>query len=203
MCVCVCGCLCSRRGSGRQIESSLLERGTMRPQPLSYLLFWSFLFFFSLLCLFSLLLFSFPFKIDSQFFRHFLCIFFDFWVKNLLALPILSFQFYFLFHLSFILFHLFSLFYSHLSVFFFSSVCIFFDNVSPAETPSAFSLSIHLTLSLIISLHMHVQTVDAGTLCSRHADMQMPQASFIFPPTAFFLALELSDVVINLFIKHH
>lgn len=61
MCACLRACLavCDLGGgSGRQIESSLLERGTMRPQPRSYLLFSSFFPFSCFLSIFSSLLFT-------------------------------------------------------------------------------------------------------------------------------------------------
>lgn len=61
----VCGCALAG-GSGRQIESSLLERGTMRPQPLSYLLFFPFRSFpLSSSSPSSYLLFPRPFRTDS------------------------------------------------------------------------------------------------------------------------------------------
>lgn len=142
MCVCVAVCALGG-GSGRQIESSLLERGTMRPQPLSYLLFLLFSFpFFSFpfscsLSLFplSLLLFPPPFKTDSQS-SPLLCIFLTFSLASLILSVHFSFNYlFFPFNLPSI--HtLFSS--SFLSICFLSS-----DNVSPAETPSTFSFCLN------------------------------------------------------------
>lgn len=176
--VCVCVAVCALGGgSGRQIESSLLERGTMRPQTLSYLLFLFLSFpFFSFLFLSSVTFLSFPF---------------------LFSLISISFQ------NRFSVFSSFSLYisdfftcWSHLSLFLLSVHLICFLSTSLLYSISLHTLLIfpvyllsspliifpllnHIVISTHVSLHMHVWTVGACVLCSHHADMQMP---FIHSP---------------------